>query len=81
VAERLNLKDGAAYSAFRSASPHGIPDDAPWPDASTLYSMEHHITGASPKPPVYAARSNFTRTIQECLPTGSTWFTDISMQR
>jgi hypothetical protein len=81
VAERLNLKDGAAYAAFRKASPCGIPDDAPWPDATTTYSKEHHITGASHKPPVFSTRSTFSRALKEFMPPGSTWYSDVSLQR
>ena len=70
VAERLNPKDGAAYAAFRTANPDGIPDDAPWPDPDTTYSKEHHIVGAGHKPRVFASRSFFTTTIRECMPPG-----------
>ena len=81
LAERLNLKDGAAYTAFRKASPFGIADDAPWPDPDTTYDRPHHLAGAGKKHPVFSQRPTFSLTLKDCMPPGSTWYTDISLQR
>ena len=81
LAERLNLKDGAAYTAFRKASPFGIAPDAPWPDPDTLYDRTHHLVGAGKRHPVFSQRPTFSLTLKDCMPPGSTWYSDISLPR
>jgi hypothetical protein len=82
IAERLNLKDGAAYRAFRNASPFGIADDAPWPkDDTAPIDQEYFVTGAGRKPSIFHSRPPLSVAIRNYMPPGSVWFTDISLQR
>jgi hypothetical protein len=82
IAERLNLKDGAAYRAFRNASPFGIADDAPRPkDDTAPIDQEYFVTGAGRKPSIFHSRPPLSIAIRNHMPPGSVWFTDISLQR
>jgi len=81
LAQRLNLRDGAAYRAFRQANPYGIADDAPWPEDSADFSQGLHYLGSGRRPPAHHTRHAISATIRDYMPPGHTWWTDISLQR
>jgi hypothetical protein len=81
LAQRLNLRDGAAYRAFRQANPYGIADNAPWPEDTADFSQGLHYLGAGRRPPAHHQRHVIAATLRNYMPPGHVWWTDISLQR